>query len=401
MKNNISFLFLLISSLLIVSSCGKDDAPEDCSNGGNSSTRITISPVSKFEGNTNSTFDFKVRLSEEPSDVVTVDFTTKDKSAVAGEDYIAQNGTLTFSGTVEQIISVEIIADTLKEGDEEFEILLSNPTNASLEDESEIGTIRNDDTYLPISCAGYTTPDSYAGMTLVWADEFNEPTINLDNWTHEIGTGNSGWGNNELQYYTSDSDNSYIQDGKLVIEAKQQSLGGSNYTSARMITAGKQEFIFGRIDVRAKLPEGQGIWPAIWMLGADFFTDGWPSCGEIDIMELIGHEPNKIHGTAHWGNQGNPSTHQGNAYTLPAGEKYSDEFHVFSLIWENNTIKWLMDDQQYFSITDGNVTNTAYPFNDNFFFILNVAVGGNWPGSPDGSTVFPQRMMVDYIRVFQ
>ncbi|MFK8006895.1 MAG: family 16 glycosylhydrolase [Saprospiraceae bacterium] len=402
MKNNIPFLFLLITSIFLISSCGKDDDGGDGGNGGGTSaTKITISPVSKFEGDANSTFDFKVRLSQSSSDVVTVDFTTSDRSAVAVEDYIAQNGTLTFSGTTEQIISVEIVADTLSEGDEEFEIQLSNPTNASLEDESEIGTIRNDDTYLPIDDDGYSTPNSYAGMTLVWADEFNGNEINLDDWTHEIGTGSGGWGNNELQYYTSDSDNSYISDGKLIIEAKEQNISGSNYSSARMITAGKKEFIYGRVDVRAKLPEGQGIWPAIWMLGADIFTDGWPACGEIDIMELVGHEPNKIHGTAHWGNQGNPSTHQGNAYTLSGGSKYSDEFHVFSIIWDNNTIKWLMDDQQYFSITDANVTNTAYPFNDNFFFILNVAVGGNWPGSPDNSTVFPQRMYVDYVRVFQ
>mgnify|MGYP000879847133 FL=1 len=137
------------------------------------------------------------------------------------------------------------------------------------------------------------------------------------------------------------------------------------------------------------------------MLGADIFTAAWPACGEIDIMELVGHEPNRIHGTAHWGNQGNPSTYQGNGFTLSGGSKYSDEFNVFSIIWENDNIKWLMNDQEFFSISSANVTNTAYPFNDNFFFILNIAVGGNWPGSPDGSTVFPQRMYIDYVRVFQ
>jgi len=400
MKKNIPFLFLFIISMLLVSSCGKDDDSGNGGNGGGTSiTKITISPVSKFEGDINSTFDFKVRLSQASSADVTVDFTTNDKSAVQEEDYIAQNGTLTFSGTMEQIISVEIVADTLSEGDEEFEILLSNPTNASLEDESEVGTIRNDDTFLPTNSSGYTTPNSYAGMTLVWADEFNGNQIDLNNWTHEIG--NSGWGNNELQYYTSSSDNSYVSDGNLIIEAKEESISGSSYSSARMITAGKQEFIYGRIDVRAKLPEGQGIWPAIWMLGADIFTNGWPACGEIDIMELVGHEPNRIHGTAHWGNQGNPSTYQGNGFTLSGGSKYSDEFNVFSIIWENDNIKWLMNDQEFFSISSANVTNTAYPFNDNFFFILNIAVGGNWPGSPDGSTVFPQKMYIDYVRVFQ
>ncbi|MFT6320271.1 MAG: beta-glucanase (GH16 family) [Granulosicoccus sp.] len=402
MKQLIPFLLIFITSAFLVSSCDKDeDGGAGGNGGGTSATKITISSIAKFEGNENSTFDFKVRLSQASSDDVTVNFTTKDKSAVSVEDYISQSGSLTFSGTTEQIISVEIVADTLKEGDEEFEVQLSSPTNATLENESAIGTIRNDDTFLPGGGDGYITPNSYPGMTLVWTDEFNEANINLGNWTHETGNGSGGWGNNELQYYTSSSENSYISDGKLIIEAKEQNVSGSNYTSARMISAGKREFIYGRVDVRAKLPEGQGIWPAVWMLGADIFTDGWPACGEIDIMELVGHEPNKANGTAHWGNQGNPSTYQGNAFTLPAGEKYSDEFHVFSIIWENNSIKWLMDDQQFFSITDGNVTNTAYPFNDNFFFILNVAVGGNWPGSPDASTVFPQRMFVDYVRIFQ
>ncbi|MFK7776401.1 MAG: family 16 glycosylhydrolase [Saprospiraceae bacterium] len=402
MKNNISFLFLILSSLLLVFSCGKDDNDGEVENcDGPTAISISISPVSKLEGDINSSFDFKVILSQSSSDIVTVDFATQDKSAISGEDYISQNGTLTFSGTVEQIISIEIIADTLSENDEEFEIQLSNPTNATLGDELEIGTILNDDTFVPADCIGYTTPNSYPGMTLVWADEFEGSEIDLGNWTHEIGTGSNGWGNNELEYYTSSSENSYISNGKLIIEAKEQNISGSNYTSARMISAGKQEFTYGRVDVRAKLPEGQGIWPAIWMLGADIFTVSWPACGEIDMVELVGHQPNKVHGTAHWGNQGNPSTYQGNAYTLPVGSKFSDEFHVFSIIWENNSIKWLVDDQQYFTITDANVTNTSYPFNDDFFFILNVAVGGNWPGSPDASTVFPQRMYVDYVRVFQ
>lgn len=403
MKNNILNYLLIATSMLLIFSCGKDDDSGNGGTGGSTATKINISPVSKFEGDVNSTFDFKVRLSQESSETVTVNYATKDKSAVEVEDYIAQNGTLTFSaGITEQIISVEIVADTLKEGDEEFEVQLSGATNATIEKGLEVGTIRNDDTFLPGGGDGYTTPNSYPGMTLVWADEFNDPTINTDNWTHEIGTGASGWGNNELQYYTSSSDNSYISDGKLIIEAKEQNISGSNYSSARMITAGKQEFIYGRVDVRARLPEGQGIWPAIWMLGTDIFTQGWPACGEIDIMELVGHEPNKVHGTAHWGPQGSStSTFEGNGYSLTGGKKFSDEFNVFSIIWEENSIKWLVNDVQFFTITDANITNVGYPFNDNFFFILNVAVGGNWPGSPDNSTVFPQRMFVDYIRVFQ
>jgi hypothetical protein len=396
LKKRFPYFILLLSFLLLVISCGKDDdGGEECS----PTTMITISPVSKIEGDINSTFDFEVILSQASSDVVTVDFTTIDKSAVLGEDYISQNGTLTFSGTTEQIISIEVVGDTLNEDDEEFEIQFSNSTNAIIEIEIGTGTIQNDDEVFLFD--GYITPNSYAGMTLVWSDEFSGANINLDNWTHEIGNGNNGWGNNELEYYTSSSENSYLSNGKLIIEAKEQNVSGYNYTSARMISAGKREFTYGRVDVRAKLPEGQGIWPAVWMLGADIFTQGWPACGEIDIMELVGHQSSEVHGTAHWGNQGSPSTYQGNGYTLAGGKKFSDEFHVFTIIWENNSIKWFVDDVQFFSITDANVTNTSYPFNDNFFFIMNVAVGGNWPGSPNASTVFPQRMHVDYVRIFQ
>jgi len=289
-----------------LSSCKSDDDGGDGGGPMIEATTITISPVSKFEGDDMTTFDFKVRLSQESSTAISIDFKTQDASATAGEDYIAQSGTLTFDGSTEEIISVEIVTDTLLEGDEEFDVILSNaPTNITFERTSVKGTIRNDDDFLPGSDDGYITPDSYAGMTLVWQDEFSGTSIDMDSWTHELG--NSGWGNNELQNYTSSSSNSYISNGQLVIEAKRENLGSSEYTSARMITAGKREYAFGRIDVRAKMPEGQGIWPAIWMLGANFFDNGWPSCGEIDIMEYLGHEPKKVHGTAHWGPQGSPS----------------------------------------------------------------------------------------------
>ena len=398
MKNNIVFTFLFLTICCFTFSCGDDkDEPGGGTTGGANNNKITIAPVTKFEGDEPTTFDFKVRLEETSDKVVTIDFETKDASAIAGEDYVAQSGTISFDGTTVQTISVEIIPDTLKEGDEEFQVILKNPTNALLDVSEATGIIRNDDTFLPGGNDGYITPDAYAGMTLVWQDEFGGTTLDETSWTSE--TGNNGWGNNELQNYTSRPENAYLSDGKLIIEARQESFGGSNYTSARLITAGKREFAFGRVDVRAKLPEGQGIWPAIWMLGADIFTEGWPSCGEIDIMELVGHEANKIHGTAHWGPQGSPSINRGNAFTL-SGENYSKEFHVFSVIWENNKIRWYVDDNLFFTLEDSDV-GSLYPFNDEFFFILNIAVGGNWPGNPDATTVFPQRMFVDYIRMFQ
>ncbi len=384
---------LLFSLIILVVACGNK---EDDGTPANTFSQITINSVSKFEGNTETFFDFSVRLSASSDDVVKVDYTTEDMSAVAGEDYVATSGTLTFDkGVTEMKVTVQIIPDTLREGDEEFKVVLSNPVNGIITTDTGIGTIRNDDTYLPVSDDGYITPDSYSGYTLVWRDEFNGTSINSSNWKHE--TGNHGWGNNEWQNYTARPENSYISDGTLVIEARKETFGGSNYTSARMITAGLQEFKYGRIDIRAKLPEGQGIWPALWMLGSNFFTSGWPQCGEIDIMEIIGNEPSTLHGTVHWDNNGSYASY-GNSTTLSSG-KFSDEFHVFTLIWDNQKIKWLLDDVQYNEV---NITPAGMSeFQQEFFFIFNVAVGGNWPGYPDASTVFPQRMYVDYIRVFQ
>ena len=173
-----------------------------------------------------------------------------------------------------------------------------------------------------------------------------------------------------------------------------------NYTSARVTTKGKKEFKYGRMDIRAKLPKGtrcmacnMDAWEVI------FLPVPWPACGEIDIMELLGHEPNKVYGTMHWGNVGSGSTHIGGNYTLPM-EDFSQKFHVFTLIWDANKIEWYVDDQKYFTGNKSAVTGN-YPFDLPFFFILNLAVGGDWPGIPDANTVFPQRMIVDYIRVFQ
>jgi len=361
--------------------------------------KLNVSNVTIFEGDASTTFNFKVGLSAVSETTVTADFMSEDGTAGEGEDYIPQSGTLSIApGEQEFTIAIEIVTDTLKEADETFSLIIANAVNATIQVNEGIGTIRNDDTFVFIPSDGYITPESYTGYNLVWQDEFDGTEINSNNWTHEIGAG--GWGNEESQYYTNRSDNSRVQDGNLIIEAKEESFSGSDYTSARMITAGKQEFQFGRIDVRAILPEGQGIWPAIWMLGGNIWDIGWPACGEIDIMELVGHEPSKVHGTAHWGPQGQTfSNNAGESISL-SREKFSDKYHVFSIIWEQGQIKWLMDDQQFFQITDDNITET-YRFDNNFFFIFNIAVGGIWPGYPDATTQFPQQMVVDYIRVFQ
>ena len=245
---------------------------------------------------------------------------------------------------------------------------------------------------------GYSTPSSYSGYNLAWGDEFAGDALDLASWGFDVGNGSSGWGNNEWQYYTSGESNCAVKNGKLTITAKKETQGSFNYTSARILTKGKREFQFGRIDIRARLPKGQGIWPALWMLGSNFGSVGWPNCGELDIMELVGHQPNKVHGTAHWGNKP-PSTYITKTYGLSTGT-FADEFHVFTMKWEKDLVEWYVDDVKFHTITPGN-TGGVYPFNQKFFFIFNIAVGGNWPGYPDGTTVFPQQMDVDYVRVFQ
>lgn len=245
---------------------------------------------------------------------------------------------------------------------------------------------------------GYSTPLSYDGMHLVFQDEFSSSSLNTTNWSYEIGTGSGGWGNNELQYYREE--NTSVSDGLLTIEARHESFGGMSYTSSRLITKDKFSFTYGRVDIRAVLPEGQGIWPALWMLGDNFPSVGWPACGEIDIMEMIGGgdgRDNVVHGTLHWDNNGSYANNGGN--TKLSSGLFSDEFHVFTIKWNATTITWFLDDVQ-FHVAD--ISPAAMSeFHQNAFFIFNVAVGGNWPGSPDASTIFPQQMIVDYIRVFQ
>lgn len=249
-----------------------------------------------------------------------------------------------------------------------------------------------------IDDTGYSTPLSYNGMTLVWNDEFEGDELNETFWNYEIGTGSSGWGNNELQYYRRE--NTSVTQGFLVIEAKNESFGGNSYTSSRLTTQDKFDFQYGRVDIRAKLPKGQGIWPALWMLGANFKTVGWPFCGEIDIMEMIGGGEGRddvVHGTVHWDDGGTKADFGGN--TQLSQGIFNDEFHVFTIVWNSSQIVWYLDDSQYhvIDITPEDLSE----FQNRFFFIFNVAVGGNWPGSPDSSTVFPQQMLVDYVRVFQ
>jgi beta-glucanase (GH16 family) len=222
----------------------------------------------------------------------------------------------------------------------------------------------------------------------------------MNTWNQETGNGSGGWGNNELEYYTSSTKNTFLSNGNLVIEARKEPIGGFNYSSGRMTTQNKKTFTFGRIDIRAKLPVGKGIWSALWMLGSNISGVGWPACGEIDMMELIGTYPGRVYGTMHWKSSSGVHASKGSEFNLPAGN-FSQQFHVFSTSWSPDTIKCLVDDQLYLTVTKTDAGAANYPFNAPQFFIFNVAVGGDWPGPPDTGTTFPQRMFVDYVRVFQ
>ncbi|MCH3882012.1 MULTISPECIES: family 16 glycosylhydrolase [Tenacibaculum] len=232
-----------------------------------------------------------------------------------------------------------------------------------------------------------------SGLSLIWSDEFNtDGAPDTSKWGYDIGRGNNGWGNGESQYYTDRSDNVIVEDGFLKITAKKENYQGAEYTSTRLQTLGKFDFKYGVVEVRAKLPEGGGTWPAVWMLGSNFTSVGWPACGEVDIMEHVGNDQNKIHGTLHYpGNSGGNGN--GNSTTIA---NVSSQFHVYKTEWTNESIKFFVDDVEFHSFNN----SSNVPFNHNFFFILNVAMGGSFGGSIDSS--FSQSTMeIDYIRVYQ
>ncbi len=239
-------------------------------------------------------------------------------------------------------------------------------------------------------------------LRLVWSDEFNQPDgsgVNLTKWSYE--TGGNGWGNNELEYYTDRTNNVRIEDGKLVIEARSENFGGKKYTSARLLTKNKFSWTYGRFEARIKIPRGQGIWPAFWMMGTNIGSANWPTCGEIDIMENIGKEPGTVHGTVHGpGYSGDAGI--GGPATLPDGAIMADNFHVFAVDCEPDRITWLLDGRPYFSITPERLPqNRRWVFDQPKFLLLNLAVGGGWPGYPDATSTFPQQMIVDYVRVYE
>jgi beta-glucanase (GH16 family) len=249
-----------------------------------------------------------------------------------------------------------------------------------------------------IGASATAAPSSW---TLVWSDEFDGPAgaaPDAAKWTYDLGS--NGWGNQELENYTDKRDNSYLDgSGNLVIESREVAPG--QYTSARLKTATKFTVEYGKIEARMKLPAGQGIWPAFWMLGANIADAGWPKCGEIDIMENIGREPSIAHGTVH-GPGYSGANGIGQSYNLPDGKRFAGDYHLFTVEWSASSIQFFVDGDPYHSVTPASIPQgAAWAFNHPFFLLLNVAVGGSWPGNPDATSSFPQKMLVDYVRVYQ
>ena len=234
----------------------------------------------------------------------------------------------------------------------------------------------------------YLGAQAKAGWDLVWSDEFAAATIDAKKWTLSNGASNV---NSELEYYSNSAKNAFLDSGALVLRAIKENVGGRNYTSAKLTTRMKGDWLYGRIEVRARLNRGKGMWPAIWMMPTDDAYGSWPSSGEMDIMELLGHEPAKVYGTVHWNSGGHQQ--QGSSKTL-AGGTFADDYHVFGYEWSDGKQAWFIDDVAYFNTAKGK------PFDKRFYLILNVAVGGGWPGNPDGTTVFPNDMAVDWVRVY-
>ena len=243
-----------------------------------------------------------------------------------------------------------------------------------------------------------------AGWKMVWSDEFNGKELDFNKWSVEEN-GNGG-GNNELQYYVDRPENVRVEDGCLVIEARKEkyAAGGleKNFTSGRIRTKRHASWTYGRYEIRAKLPTGRGVWPALWMLPEKEKYGGWAASGEIDIMEMLGQEPDKVYGTLHYGGSWPKNVHTGEPFKLEKGT-FADDFHIFALEWEKGEIRWYVDGKLYQTQKKWNSDGAAFPapFDQPFFFVINLAVGGGWPGPPDDKTVFPQKLLVDYVRVFE
>ncbi len=278
----------------------------------------------------------------------------------------------------------------------------TNPTSTSTVEPTTTPTAAPLETLAPIAAPEPIPIEPPEGMELAWSDEFDGDAVNPDNWTYDVG--GWGWGNGEAQYYTDRSENSRTENGLLVIELRQEQYEDSFYTSARLLSQGLQEFKYGRIEARIKVPKGAGTWPAFWMLGANFEQDAtdpakqWPNIGEIDIMEYVGREPDLVLGTVHGpGYAGAGGKSKWNRQEFDIG----DDWHTFSIDWNAERIQWFFDGEQYFELSPENVGHREWVFDEPFFIILNLALGGTLGGTIAPDLEYPVPYYVDYVRVYQ
>jgi len=250
-------------------------------------------------------------------------------------------------------------------------------------------------------------PEKPTHWKLVWSDEFNGNSLDTSKWNFNVG--GDGWGNNELQYYT-DGENIKVLNGKLILEARNMTFGGNEYTSARITTQGKASWTYGKIEARIKLPYGRGIWPAFWMLGENIDSAGYPNCGEIDIMEMVGSADGPENATI-WGSlhRPRPDATESNeiksetvSYKNAHGKWFNNNYHIFGIVWSSRQIQYYVDKHIFMKVSIPLSGRDGYAvFRKPFFVVLNLAVGGDWPGSPDDTTNWPKQMEVDWVRVYQ
>jgi beta-glucanase (GH16 family) len=382
--------YLLPALFIILINCGKESTPEP-----KKPMVFSIPERTLTEGSAVSEKTINIQRSGNTADRTEINYTLNEGSAKNGTDFQQTPGTIIFeAGASTATASITITGDTNLELTEY--LTLSFPYDGTVK-EYRI-EIKDDDQPQSIlsDADGFYTPESYPSMELVWSDEFNDTELNQDVWNYDLGDGCPGlcgWGNNELEYYRQDTSNIKLKNGKLVITA---TLEGGSYYSGRINTKNNISLTYGRIDIRAKLPKGQGIWPALWLLGSNIDQKVWPGCGEIDLMEMRGQEPDRVQGTVHYDN-GGYVTNTG-FYVLDQSD-FTEQYHVFSLVWDQNKISWYVDNENYKNFSNSGIQ--GWPFNNPFYFLMNVAVGGKYLGNPDQSTPFPQVMSVDYIRVFQ
>ena len=321
--------------------------------------------------------------------------TPSSSSSIATEDSGSEVGTQS-SSSAEQVASCSSEIATSSSDASSSSSETAKSSAADISSSSEAASSSSETANIASSSSENLSSDSQ----YLWHDEFDGDGVDTDKWTFEIGTGASGWGNNEWEYYTNRKENAYVQDGILHIRANKEDYEGSKYTSARIITKDKFSFTYGTVEARIALPVGKGIWPAFWLLGQNIDAVSWPACGEIDIIETVNSE-NIVYGTNHWANGTEYATYGNNTgnYRDQKFELDVTQFHNYKFTWDEKYIRMFVDDFMYHEILIENNTGDTEEFHKPFFFILNVAVAGNWPGFEVDDSQFPNEMLVDYIRV--